>query len=65
MVHAAEREAADVGRRVEVGDERLERVLGVVHRRRDALEHEIHQRPQVGADGALGSSAAQPALALV
>ena len=47
VAHAAEREAADVGRRVEVGDVRLERVRGVVDRRRDVLEQQVHQRREV------------------
>ena len=44
----AEREPADVGRRVEVRDERLQRVALLVGRRGDVLEDEIEQRPEVG-----------------
>ena len=54
----AQREAADVRGGVEVGDERLQRHVGVVHRRRDALEEHVHQRVQsqavVGQPGAVG-----------
>jgi transcription elongation factor GreA len=44
---AQEREPADVGRRVEVRDERLERVVRVIRRRRDRLEQRLHQRAEV------------------
>ena len=44
VAHAAQREAADVGRRVEVGDERLERVVVVVLGRGDVLEQQLEQR---------------------
>ena len=54
MVDAAEREAADVGGGVEVGHERLQRMLGVVGGRRDLGDHQVHQRLQVGALLALG-----------
>jgi hypothetical protein len=45
---AAEREAADVRRRVEVRDERLQRVAFLVRRRGDVLEDEVEERPEVG-----------------
>ena len=45
---AAEREAADVGRGVEVRHERLQRVALVVGGRRDALQDHVEQRLQVG-----------------
>ena len=48
VAHPAERQAADVGVGVEVGDESLEGMLGVVLGRRDALQHQVHQRRQVG-----------------
>ena len=40
----AQREATDVRGGVEVGHERLERVLGVVARRRDPLDQQVQQR---------------------
>ena len=43
----ADREPADVRRRVEVRDERLERVALLVDGRRDRLEQQVEQRPQV------------------
>ena len=55
--HPAQREAPDVRRGVEVGDERLQRHAGVVGRRRDALEEQVEQRLQrraVGQSGAVG-----------
>ena len=67
VAHAADRQAADVGGGVEVRDERLQRVLGVVHRRRDALEQQVQQR-RAGALrellARLVRSDAMPALAL-
>ena len=51
VAHAAQREASEVGRRVEVGDERLERVPRVVLGRRDALENQLAQRLEVTALG--------------
>ena len=45
----AERQATDVGRGVEVGDMRLQRVVGVVLGRRDALQHQVEQGGEVGA----------------
>ncbi len=53
MAHATERQAADVGGGVEIGDERLKRMLGIVHRGGDVLQQQVHQRSEVGADGAL------------
>ena len=65
VAHAAEREAADVGGGVEVGDVRLERVVGVVGRGGDVLEQQVEQRLEVGRRLlARSSSEAQPALAL-
>ncbi len=53
VVHAGEREAAEVRRRVEVGDEGLERVVLVVLGRGDVVEQHAEQRLEaVGADGA-------------
>ena len=40
----------DVGRGVEVGDERLEGCIGVVERRRDAVDDGVEQRHEVGPD---------------
>ena len=54
VAHAAQREPPDVGRGVEVGDERLQRVVGVVDGRRDALEQQVEQRAEIGAGLALG-----------
>ncbi len=47
VAHAADRQAPDVRRGVEVGHERLQRVLGVVRRRGDALEQQVQQRREV------------------
>ena len=44
----AERQAAEVGRGVEVGDVRLQRVVGVVLGRRDPLQHQVEQGGEVG-----------------
>ena len=44
VAHAADRQAAEVGRGVEVRDHRLQRVLGLVARRRDVLEQQVEQR---------------------
>ena len=44
--HPAQRDAAQVRRRVEVRDQRLERRVGVVGRRGDALEQEVEERLQ-------------------
>ena len=49
MADAADRQAADIGRCVEVGHERLEGVLGVVGRRGDPLEQQVEERRQRGA----------------
>ena len=48
LLHATEREAADVGRGVEVRDESLQRVAILVDRRRDVLEDQLEQRREVG-----------------
>ena len=53
VAHAAERQPADVGGGVEVGHLRLERMVGVVLRRRDPLQQEVHQRREVVALRAL------------
>ncbi len=53
VVDPAKRQAADVGRGVEVGHVRLQRVVGVVLGRRDLLQHQVHQRGEVGALDAL------------
>ena len=57
---AAQRQPADVRRGVEVGDERLQRHLGIELRGRDALDEEVHQRVQavavVGQAGAVGGA---------
>ena len=47
FAHAAESEATDVRRRVEVRDVRLERMAVFVRRRRDPFEQELEQRPKV------------------
>ena len=47
VVDAAEREAAHVRRRVEVGDERLQRMRGIVLRRGHMLEDRVEQRLEV------------------
>ena len=49
VAHPAQREPAEVRRRVEVGHERLERVTFFVLRRGDAFEHELAQRLEVAA----------------
>ncbi len=54
MHDPAEREPAEVRRGVEVGHVRLGRVVGVVFRGRDVLDHQVHQRTEVGALLALG-----------
>ena len=60
VVHAAEREPADVRVGVEVRDARLKRVRLVVGRRRDALHEQVEQRTQVGAlDALLGRGPAR------
>ena len=46
VAHAAEREPPDVRRRIEVGHERLERMVGVVGRRGDVLDEQLEQRLQ-------------------
>ncbi len=53
LVHAAEREPADVGVGVQVGHARLERVALLVLGRGHALDEQVEQRPQVGALHAL------------
>src|SRR3712207_9272445 len=50
-VDAQQRQPAEVGRGVEVGDLRTQRLLGVVGRRRDRVEQRLHQRTEVGAVG--------------
>ncbi len=66
MGDAAEREAADVGRRIEVRDERLQRVALLVLGRRNALEDQVEQRAEVLLERRRdrASSEARPALAL-
>ena len=73
VAHAAQRDAADVRRRVEVGDQRLERVGLVVLGRGDVVEQDLEQRLEaVGAAGDAGrrrsgsaaSSDARPSRAL-
>ena len=54
VTHPAQREAPDVGRRVEVGDQRLERVVVVVLGRGDVLEQQLEQRLQAAGAGDLG-----------
>ena len=49
VAHPTEREPADVRRRVEVGDHRLERMTLLVLRRRDVLEDQLAQRLEVAA----------------
>ena len=53
VAHAADGQAADVGRRVEVGDVRLQRRALLVGGRRDVLDEQVHQRLEVGALDAL------------
>ena len=50
MVDAAEREPADVRRGVEVGDERLQRMLLVVIRRRHRDEQRLDERREIGCE---------------
>ena len=45
---AQQRQPADVRARVEIRDERLQRMLRVVRRRRDPLEQHVEQRRQIG-----------------
>ena len=47
VLHACEGEPADVRRSVEVGDERLQRMVGVVLGRRDPLEQQVEEWAQV------------------
>ena len=47
VADAAEREAAEVRRGVEVRDERLQRVVWVVGRRRERREQRLEERPEV------------------
>jgi small GTP-binding protein len=49
VLHAAQREAAEVRRRVEVRDERLERVALFVGGRRNVVEQQLEQRLEVAA----------------
>ena len=65
VAHAAQREAADVRRGVEVRDVRLERRVGVVARRRDVLDQQVEQRLEVLARRRLRSATPGPALAFV
>ena len=60
----ADRHAADVVVGGEVRDEQLERVVGLVGRRRGDLDEEVEQRAEVGA-GSARSRVAVPALAFV
>ena len=46
---AADRDASQVVARVEVGDEQLQRRVGVAPRRRHVVDDRVEQRPQVGA----------------
>jgi hypothetical protein len=48
VLDAAQGEAAEVGRGVEVGDQRAEGVLGVVGRCRDVGEQQLEERAEVG-----------------
>ena len=47
MQDAAERKTADIGRGVQVRDERLERMVGIVGRRRNGLEERVEERAEV------------------
>jgi len=47
VAHTTDRQPSHVRRGVEVGDERLQRVLGVVRRRGYALQQQVQQRRQV------------------
>ena len=49
VAHPADGEAAEVGRGVEVGHVRLQRVALLVGGRRDVLDEQVHQRLEVGA----------------
>ena len=48
VAHPAQGKPAHVGRRIEVGDQRLQRHRVVVGRRRDLCEQRVEQRLQVG-----------------
>ena len=50
MPDAQQAEPADVRARVEVRDERLQRMVGIVRRRRDRLEQRVEERLQVRAE---------------
>ena len=68
VAHAAQRDAAEVRRGVEVRHECLQRVLRIVLRRRDALDDQVEQRPEaLPVDRVVGveSTDAQPAFAFV
>jgi hypothetical protein len=47
VVHAADRQAPDVGRRAEVRDHGLQRVAGLVGRRGDRVDEQVEQRLEV------------------
>ena len=51
VAHAADREAADVGRGVEVRDERLQRMVGLVLGAGMRSTQQVHQRREVLGDG--------------
>ena len=53
VAHAADRQAAQVGRRVEVRDVGLQRVALLVGGRGDVLDEQVHERLEVGALHAL------------
>ena len=65
MADAAEREPAHVGRRVEVRDQRLQRMAFFVGGRGDVLEQQLEERLEVGRQSSAGSGDARPARAFV
>ena len=62
---AADRDAAEVVARVEVGDQQLQRRVGIAARRRHVLDDRVEQRPQVLARRRRHRRVAVPARALV
>ena len=62
---AADGDAAEVVARVEVGDEHLQRRVGVAARRRHVLDDRVEQRPQILAGLVADRGVAVPARAFV
>ena len=50
VAHAADRQPPDVGRGVQVRDQRLQRLIGIVRGRGDALQEQLEQRREIALD---------------